>query len=114
MNIRKVASDIAVSDQLGPKDLPLVRSLGYRSVVCNRPDGESGDQPLFESVQTAADLSDIATRYLPIVSGAPTPDAIDEMRILIRELPKPILLYCRSGARSAMLVEAALAGRSDQ
>jgi uncharacterized protein (TIGR01244 family) len=41
--------------------------------------------------------------YLPVISGQITRDQVLEMAALLEELPKPVLAYCRSGARSANL-----------
>ena len=57
MDISKLSQDVSVTGQLTPKDMALVKSLGFASVVCNRPDGESPDQPLFESIASAGAFS---------------------------------------------------------
>ena len=41
--------------------------------------------------------------YLPVISGAITPDQVQKMADLLESLPKPILAFCRSGARSTNL-----------
>jgi len=46
--------------------------------------------------------------YLPVVSGAITPDQVIEMARLLKTLPNPILAFCRSGARSSNLYQLAL------
>jgi cysteine desulfurase len=107
VNISKLSRDISVAGQLSPGDLSLIQSLGFRSVVCNRPDGESIDQPLFRSIADAAKLSNVAAHYMP-VSGSPGPDQISALRQLWPQLQKPVLFYCRSGARSAALVQKSL------
>ncbi|MDK3072648.1 sulfur transferase domain-containing protein [Sedimentitalea sp. JM2-8] len=108
MDLSKLTQDISVTGQLTPKDMALVKSLGFASVICNRPDGESADQPLFESISSAGALLDLETHYLPISSGSQVPEQVHALKELWPELPKPVLFYCRSGARSAALVDAAL------
>lgn len=108
MDISKLAQDISVTGQLTPKDMALVKSLGFASVVCNRPDGESPDQPLFESIATAGTLLEIETHYLPISSGAQIAEQAAALKQLWPDLPRPVLFFCRSGARSTALVNTAL------
>ncbi len=40
-----------------------------RAIICNRPDGEAGDQPLFEEIRAQAECHGIACAYLPVQSG---------------------------------------------
>ena len=45
MNSKTLAPDISVSPQLTPQDVGLAAAQGFRSIIINRPDGESDDQP---------------------------------------------------------------------
>ena len=108
MDIRKLDDTAAVTGQLRPKDIPEVKALGYRTVLCNRPDGEAEDQPLFEAVEAAARNSDLRAVCLPVPAQGPTETEIAALRSIWDNLPKPVLAYCRSGARSAALIQAAL------
>ncbi len=108
MDVRRLSQDVSVSSQIRAQDLTLVGSLGFRSVICNRPDGEEPGQHLFASIKTEADLRGIQMHYLPIDSGGLRAEHILELRRIWPDLPKPVLAYCRSGARSTMLFNAAL------
>jgi uncharacterized protein (TIGR01244 family) len=46
--------------------------------------------------------------YLPVISGAITAEQVEQMADLIESLPKPILAFCRSGARSTNLYHLAI------
>ena len=72
-------------------------------MICNRPDGESPDQPTFEEIAAAAREWDIEVRYLPIEPGSIDDTQVDAFGALVDALPKPILAYCRSGSRAGML-----------
>jgi len=90
--------------QIDPSHLTEIADRGYKSVINNRPDGEGGsDQPTNESIQAEAEKLGLNYVYLPVVGGAFTPDQIREMARLLNVLPKPILAFCRSGARSTNL-----------
>jgi len=103
IEIRKLTNEFAVSAQLDAPALATVAAAGYRSLICNRPDGEGADQPLFSEIQDAAAISNISVRYLPVVSGKVTDEQAVAFAKLVAELPKPILAYCRTGTRSATL-----------
>jgi uncharacterized protein (TIGR01244 family) len=102
--IRPVADDFAVAPQLDASAMAEVARLGFRSVINNRPDFEGGpDQPTHASVQAAAEAAGLSYRYLPVSGGYQTPEEIAAMAALLKELPGPVLAFCRSGARSTQL-----------
>jgi sulfide:quinone oxidoreductase len=103
METHKLTDEFSVSGQLLITDLPTVAAQGYRSLICNRPDGEAPDQPGYEEITAAAEKNGLAVRYLPVVSGKVTDEQALAFRGLLAELPKPVLAYCRSGTRSATL-----------
>jgi len=103
MNIRKVSPDFSVSQQIDPRDMAAIAAAGYRSIVCNRPDGESADQPSFSEIEAAAAAAGLEARYIPVKPGAATDGAARSFADAFSSMPRPILAYCRSGARSAGL-----------
>jgi uncharacterized protein (TIGR01244 family) len=81
---------------------------GFRSVINNRPDFEEGPmQPTHASIEAAARAAGLEYRFLPVQSGVQTPEEIVAFAELLRELPRPILAFCRSGARCTRLFAAA-------
>ena len=50
-------------------------------------------------------------RHLPVNGAFPTPEQIAAFATLAAQLPRPLLLFCRSGARSTKLYQAAQALR---
>jgi len=97
------SSGLAASRQIMPADLKAIRDAGFRSVICNRPDGEGVDQPAFEEIAAAARELGLEARYLPIAPNHIGDAEIDAFGALVDALPKPILAYCRSGNRAGML-----------
>jgi sulfide:quinone oxidoreductase len=84
--------------------------LGFRSVVNNRPDNEHGPgQPTNADIQAAAVAAGLDYRFLPVDGGYQSPEEIAQMAQLLADLPRPLLAFCRSGARSARLIAAASA-----
>lgn len=100
---KKINGQISVAPQIAPKDLADIAQSGFRSVICNRPDGEGADQPTFEEIETAAEKFGIEARYLPIVAGKVGDEDAAAFADLLDNLPKPVLAYCRTGTRSATL-----------
>lgn len=105
--IRAVTHDIAVAPQLTPEAMAAVAAAGFRSVINNRPDFEHGpDQPTSAAVEAAAKAAGLEYRFLPVQGGYQSPEEIAAFAQLMRELPRPVLAFCRSGARSTRLIVA--------
>ena len=111
MDARTLTTGLSVSPQITEADLDAVADRGFRTVICNRPDGESPDQPAFAGIAAAAEARGIATRYLPVVGGQIEDADAAEFGRMLRDLPGPVLAYCRSGTRSAMLWALAMADK---
>lgn len=101
--MKAVNPDISVAPQIQPEDVAALAQQGFKSVICNRPDGEAPDQPDFEAVRAAASEQGLEFRYLPIVGGNFGAGDIQTFTQLMEDLPKPVLAYCRSGTRSIAL-----------
>ncbi|HSB25952.1 MAG TPA: TIGR01244 family sulfur transferase [Burkholderiaceae bacterium] len=108
--IRAIAPDVCVAPQLSPEAMAAVARAGFRSVVNNRPDFEEGPhQPTNASIEAAARAAGLEYRFFPVASGYQSPEEIAAYARLLAELPRPILAFCRSGARSTRLFAAASA-----
>ena len=106
--IRAVSDTVCVAPQMTPESMAEVASLGFRSVVNNRPDFEHGpDQPANAAIEAAAKAAGLEYRYLPVSGAYQSPEEIAAFAQLLRELPAPVLAFCRSGARSTRLYMAA-------
>jgi sulfide:quinone oxidoreductase len=103
MDIKKLSNSISVADQINENDLATIVKIGFKSLICNRPDGEGPDQPGFKEIEYAAKSLGLAIRYLPAESGKVTDEQGVEFGKLMDELPKPILAYCRTGMRSTTM-----------
>ena len=111
MDIRKINDGVSVAPQISPDDLPEVARLGFRTVINNRPDGESFDQPPASVVAAAAAAAGLAYHHQPVTSGGLTVDDVLRFRDLLETAEGPVLAFCRSGTRSANLWALAQAGR---
>lgn len=108
--LRPVAGDVCVAAQLTPEAMAEAAAAGFKSVVNNRPDFEHGpDQPTNASIEAAAQAAGMQYRWLPVAGGYQSPQEIAAFAQLLAELPRPLLAFCRSGARSTRLFNAAQA-----
>ena len=103
MDIKPISDKLSLSEQLQLSDIATVAEQGYRSIICNRPDGEGADQPTFDEIKAVAEPLGLDIRYLPVVPGQISDDDVEAFSQTMRELPKPTLAFCRTGTRSATL-----------
>ncbi len=103
MQARKLTDTYTVAPQILASDVPAIAAEGFGSIMCNRPDGESADQPPYAEIAAAAKAQGLAVRHVPVVSGMITPADVEAFRLAIAELPAPVFAYCRSGARCTNL-----------
>jgi uncharacterized protein (TIGR01244 family) len=102
--LQAIAPDICAAPQLTPEAMAEAAAMGFKSVVNNRPDFEHGpDQPTSAAIQAAAEAAGLQYRHLPVAGGYQSPEEIAAFAQLLEELPRPLLVFCRSGARSTRL-----------
>lgn len=102
---RPIAADFAVTGQVAADQMAGIAAAGYRALICARPDSEEPGQPAFAEIAAAAKAAGLEAAHIP-VSGPLTECAIIRMEQAMAELPRPILGYCRSGARAGSLYAA--------
>ncbi len=105
MDIREINDEYSVSGQIEVADLDAIANLGFKSIVCHRPDHEQPDQPEFSAIATRAKELGIEVAHVPVGSMGVTAEAVHGMVDALDELPRPMLGYCRSGARSTKIYE---------
>ena len=103
MPIAALTEQLYVSSQLQPEHLDEVVRLGVTTLICNRPDGESPDQPTHQEIALRAQERGLRLHYLPVVTGAVDDASAQAFGDLLRTHPGPVLAYCRSGMRSTLL-----------
>jgi sulfide:quinone oxidoreductase len=106
--VRWLTPQLAVSPQIGAQDVPAIAEMGFKTIICNRPDNEYGPgQPTAHEVQSAASAHGLAFADLPVTPDGGTASDATAMAKLLAELPTPILAYCRSGNRCIALISVA-------
>ncbi len=103
MDLKKINDALSVASQIQLHEVSLVAQAGFKSVICNRPDGESPDQPSHQEIQAACAAHGMAFRFLPADTGKVLDGHGTEFGELLRTLPGPVLAYCRTGTRSTTM-----------
>jgi sulfide:quinone oxidoreductase len=103
VNIKELSAQVSVSEQISINDLADLKSMGFTTVICNRPDGEEFGQPTFAEIADAAQANGMDAKFIPIVPGAAMNNESAAFKQAMDDANGPILAYCRSGARSTML-----------
>ena len=104
LSVRAVAPDVCVAPQLTPEAMAEAAAAGFKSVVNNRPDFEHGpNQPTSAAIEAAALAAGLQYRHLPVDGGYQSPEQVAAFAQMLAELPRPLLAFCRSGARSTRL-----------
>ncbi|WP_404400093.1 TIGR01244 family phosphatase [Idiomarina seosinensis] len=103
MEIRKLSPFLSVSPQLSIEDVGVAASMGFKTLVCNRPDNESDDQINADAIAKAAQQNGMVFEHLPVVSGQITDTDVDQFKALMDSAQGPVLAYCRTGTRSCTL-----------
>ncbi len=102
VNFKNLDKDYAVTGQILPAQIPAVAAAGFKSIVCARPDNEDHGQPSFNEVAREAERAGIQIIHVP-VSGMVSQGAFMKFEQAMKQMPKPVLAYCRSGGRAASL-----------
>ena len=106
MEINRRSENFSTYGQVWPDDLEEFKALGFRSLICARPDGEVDGQPLFSDIQESAKALGLQARYVPVQPSGATEVDHAAFSSALAELPGPVLGYCRSGKRASTLWQA--------
>jgi sulfide:quinone oxidoreductase len=111
MSIFKLTPDVSVAPQVEADDLETIKAMGFRSIINNRPDQESAQQPGNDVIADKAAALGLDYRFIPVISGSFNDEDVAEFRKALDEMEGPILAFCRSGTRSSVMWALANAGR---
>ncbi len=111
MNVKHLSPEFAVSGQITPAEVAAAAGMGFRAIVCNRPDGEEANQPASAEIRAAAQAAGLAFRDIPFAPGKASEAEVRALDRALGELPSPVLAYCRSGGRASSLWSLVQEGR---
>lgn len=103
-----MSENVGFAGQIGPEHIDQVTDKGFKSIINNRPDMEGGsEQPTSAQIEEAARQAGLDYVHQPVVAGQITELDIRAFANHFNELPKPILMFCRTGNRSNNLYQLA-------
>ncbi|QKV17591.1 TIGR01244 family sulfur transferase [Oricola thermophila] len=103
MDIRWLDEKVAVCAQIAPHHMEELARAGFRTVVCNRPDGEDPGQPTFDEIAAAARAAGLTVTFQPITSANMNMDSARAFADAVGGSDGPVFAYCRTGTRCTML-----------
>ncbi len=107
MPFKQLSPVFSVSGQLTLGDVRDAAAQGFKTIICNRPDGEDVAQLSSGTVQEQCEALGLKFAYIPVSSSGVTPSDGAKMGAALDSLPPPVLAYCRSGARSGKVFDLA-------
>jgi uncharacterized protein (TIGR01244 family) len=111
-DIRPLTPSFAVAPQIDLGDIAEIVEKGFGFIVNNRPDGESAGQPDGAEIEEAALAAGLGYLAIPVDHSGFSVEQVSALTALMVS-PRPILAYCRSGTRSAMLWALAASARGE-
>jgi uncharacterized protein (TIGR01244 family) len=103
MYFKQISENYAVKDQILPQDMAEIASLGFKTVINNRPDGEEAGQPLGVEIKAAAEVAGLSYAFIPMTVPALSPELVTQHHTAIEASNGPVFAFCRSGTRSTVL-----------
>lgn len=111
MELKRINDDVSVAPQISPDDMPAIKAAGFTTVINNRPDDESPDQPSSDTMKAAAEAAGLSYHFIPLGREGVSPQMVDEERAVLEGSDGPVLAFCRSGTRSTTLWALTQAGK---
>ena len=103
MMLNKIIDDYVVSDQITEDDIKSLKEAGFKTIFCNRPDGEEQNQISVKSIWDKATENGLNFIHQPVIGDQISQNDVDEFSIHYDAAEKPIFAYCRTGTRCSML-----------
>lgn len=111
MDVKRINEHVSVAPQISPEDLPALKAQGFTTIINNRPDGESPDQPSSATMQAAAEKAGLGYHYIPLGRDGVSSQMVAETEAALEGSAGPVLAFCRSGTRSTTLWALSQAGK---
>ena len=111
MELKRINDEFSVSPQISPDDMTALKTGGFTTVINNRPDGESPDQPSSATMQAAAQAAGLTYHYIPLGRDGVSSQMVEETTAALEGSDGPVLAFCRSGTRSTTLWALSQAGK---
>ena len=97
----RITDTVSVAPQIAPEDVAIAAAQGFRTIVNNRPEGESLDQPPGDAIAAACAAAGVDYVAIPIDHSGFNLDQVEALADALQH--GPVLAFCRSGTRSCNL-----------
>ncbi|MEQ6884207.1 sulfur transferase domain-containing protein [Salicola sp. Rm-C-2C1-2] len=102
MTIQQVEDDIGLAGAMTVEDLESARQRGYQALICNRRPAEAPEHDEQALAEKAQELG-LAWSCIPVATGEYSAADVAAFHQALESLPRPLLIFCRSGRRSIHL-----------
>lgn len=103
----ELSPQVYVCGQLFETDFQLIVKQGVRSIMNNRPDGETSGQPLSANLAKAAEALGITFVHFPVEPGPISKQDAEAFAAACDKLERPLLIFSNRGFRSTRIWEMA-------
>ena len=103
-----MTDNLTIYRQIYPAQCAKIAELGYRSVINIRPDDEHVAQPSSQDLATATAQANLAYHHIPFDDERLSLVTVEQFASFYHAFPKPILMFCGTGARAKLLYQSAL------
>lgn len=112
-DFRSLSETMLASPQISQDDIAKAANAGVKLIICNRPDGESPDEPQSAEIESLANEHGIAFAMIPVSHAGFSLPQVEAMAAAVEGADGTVLAYCRSGTRSTLLWALARAKMGD-
>lgn len=102
-NKRQLEDDLITCGQLTVEHIKVLAKAGVKTLIFNRPDAEEKDQPATSQLQQQVKALGMQWVHQPVLSGQVTQEEGLEFGRIYTAAIKPVVAFCRSGARCGCL-----------
>lgn len=110
MTGRPLTDRYHVSPQITPEDIDALKTAGYTTIICNRPDAEVPPPLRAASIGAAATAAGLAFEVLELTHQTMTPENVAKQAALVDASDGPVFAYCASGTRCSVIWALSQAG----
>jgi len=103
MEVKRISPFLSVSPQIYVAHVERLAAQGFKTIINNRPDNETDDQPFAEEIAIEAARHGITFLNIPVIPGGITDKNVRDFGKEMGRVTGPVLAYCRSGMRSTCL-----------
>lgn len=103
MEIKPLDDRLFVTAQPRLDELEQLAEQGFRTIISNRPRGESDDQPDPDALKVKAESLGMVWHEVPVKPGKYSQQDIAAFADALELSPTPVIGFCRTGTRVAHL-----------